>query len=87
MNESEINLISKKAVAIFDIVIKKKANDYFKIIESEFRFDRLESIYFDALNEQLKGNTLETKKLLNIISSEKADIFIVRESKKILEGL
>ena len=44
-------------------------------------------MYFDALNEQLKGNTLETKKILNTISSEKADIFIVRESKKLLEKL
>ena len=87
LNESEINLISKKAVAIFDIVIKKKANDYFKTIESEFKFDRLESMYFDALNEQLKGNTLETKKLLKTISSENTDIFIVRESKKLLEEL
>lgn len=87
LNESEISLISKKAMAIFDIVIKKKANDYFKTIESEFRFDRLESMYFDALNEQSKGNALETKKLLNIISSEKADNFIVRESKKLLEKL
>ena len=87
LNESEISLISKKAVAIFDIVIKKKANDYFKTIESEFRFDRLESMYFDALNEQLKGNEQKAKELLTDISNENLDIFIVRNSKTILEEM
>lgn len=73
--------------AILDIVIKKKANDYFKGIISEFKFDKLESMYFDALNEHLKGNEQKAKQILTDISIENLDIFIVRKSKTILEEM
>ena len=74
-------------ISILDIVIKKKSNDYFKEKVSEFRFDILESMYFDALNEQLKGNEQKAKELLTDISNENLDIFIVRNSKTILEEM
>ena len=44
-------------------------------------------MYFDALNEQLKGNEKKAKELLTDISNENLDIFIVRNSKTILEEM
>ncbi len=44
-------------------------------------------MYFDALNEQLKGNEQKAKELLTDISNENLDIFIVRNSKTILEEM
>ena len=44
-------------------------------------------MYFDALNEQLKGNEQKAKQILTDISIENLDIFIVRKSKIILEEM
>ena len=44
-------------------------------------------MYFDALNEQIKGNEQKAKELLTDISNENLDIFIVRNSKTILEEM
>ncbi|WP_142358614.1 hypothetical protein [Streptococcus mitis] len=87
INDSDMMELTQRYEAILDIVIKKKANDYFKEKVSEFRFDILESMYFDALNEQLKGNEKKAKELLTDISNENLDIFIVRNSKTILEEM
>ena len=59
----------------------------FKTLDSDFKFDILESMYFDALNEQLKGNEQKAKQILTDISIENLDIFIVRKSKIILEEM
>jgi len=87
INDSDMMELTQRYEAILDIVIKKKSNDYFKEKVSEFRFDILESMYFDALNEQLKGNEQKAKELLTDISNENLDIFIVRNSKTILEEM
>lgn len=87
INDSDMTEMAHRFEAILDIVIKKKSNDYFKEKVSEFRFDILESMYFDALNEQLKGNEQKAKELLTDISNENLDIFIVRNSKTILEEM
>ena len=87
INDSDMIELTQRYEAILDIVIKKKSNDYFKEKVSEFRFDILESMYFDALNEQLKGNEQKAKELLTDISNENLDIFIVRNSKTILEEM
>ena len=44
-------------------------------------------MYFDALNEHLKGNEQKAKQILTDISIENLDIFIVRKSKTILEEM
>nr|WP_295347274.1 hypothetical protein [uncultured Streptococcus sp.] len=87
INDSDMTELVHRFEAILDIVIKKKANDYFKGIISEFKFDKLESMYFDALNEHLKGNEQKAKQILTDISIENLDIFIVRKSKTILEEM
>ena len=87
INDSDMTELAHRFEAILDIVIKKKANDYFKGIISEFKFDKLESMYFDALNEHLKGNEQKAKQILTDISIENLDIFIVRKSKTILEEM
>ena len=87
INDSDMMELTQRYEAILDIVIKKKSNDYFKEKVSEFRFDILESMYFDALNEQIKGNEQKAKELLTDISNENLDIFIVRNSKTILEEM
>ena len=87
INDSDMMELTQRYEAILDIVIKKKSNDYFKEKVSEFRFDILESMDFDALNEQLKGNEQKAKELLTDISNENLDIFIVRNSKTILEEM
>lgn len=87
INDSDMTELVHRFEAILDIVIKKKANDYFKGIISEFKFDKLESMYFDALNEHLKGNEQKAKQILTDISIENLDIFIVRKSKIILEEM
>lgn len=87
INDSDMTELVHRFEAILDIVIKKKANDYFKRIISEFKFDKLESMYFDALNEHLKGNEQKAKQILTDISIENLDIFIVRKSKTILEEM
>ena len=87
INDSDMTELVHRFEAILAIVIKKKANDYFKGIISEFKFDKLESMYFDALNEHLKGNEQKAKQILTDISIENLDIFIVRKSKTILEEM
>ena len=87
INDSDMTELAHRFEAILDIVIKKKANDYFKGIISEFKFDKLESMYFDALNEHLKGNEQKAKQILTDISIENLDIFIVRKSKTIMEEM
>ena len=87
INDSDMTEMAHRFEAILDIVIKKKANDYFKTLDSDFKFDILESMYFDALNEQLKGNEQKAKQILTDISIENLDIFIVRKSKIILEEM
>ena len=87
INDSDMMELTQRYEAILDIVIKKKSNDYFKEKVSEFRFDILESMYFDALNEHLKGNEQKAKQILTDISIENLDIFIVRKSKTILEEM
>ena len=87
INDSDMTELVHRFEAILDIVIKKKSNDYFKGIISEFKFDKLESMYFDALNEHLKGNEQKAKQILTDISIENLDIFIVRKSKTILEEM
>ena len=87
INDSDMTEMAHRFEAILDIVIKKKANDYFKTLDSDFKFDILESMYFDALNEQLKGNEQKAKQILTDIYIENLDIFIVRKSKIILEEM
>jgi hypothetical protein len=87
VKDSDMTEMAHRFEAILDIVIKNKANDYFKTVDSDFKFDILESMYFDALNEQLKGDEQKAKQILTDISIENLDIFIVRKSKTILEEM
>ena len=66
-----------------NIVLDKVPND--DIISwqpsTDYKLERLEKSYYQALNEQLKGNTDQAKAYFEAISKESSDLFFVRESK------
>ncbi|MBR2649975.1 MAG: hypothetical protein IKD55_14095 [Sediminibacterium sp.] len=70
-----------------NIVLDKVPNDDIISWETStnYKLERLEKSYYQALNEQLKGNTDKAKADSEAISKESSDLFFVRESKQYLE--
>ncbi|MGX7049221.1 hypothetical protein RU86_GL000449 [Lactococcus piscium] len=72
---------------IGNIVNDKQYNDEINSYRPSISMNLLllEHTYFQALNEQLKGNTDQAKAYFEAISKESSDLFFVRESKQYLE--
>ncbi len=80
-----IDTLLKISQAIKDIVCKKQPNDFIDKWNPQNKLFQVEKIYFQAKNEQLKGNLNKTTEYFKLISEENPDLFFVKEANKYLE--
>ena len=75
--------------AIREIYLKKKSTDVIDTWQPEYlsKILLLEKKYFQALNEQLKGNDTKAEELFKELSQENPDLFFVREANAYLEQI
>lgn len=85
-NDSRANLLIF-CQAIKKICLEQTPVDTLDNWQPEFLSNllSLEKTYFQALNEQLKGNDTKAASLFKALSQENPDLFFVREAKQYLE--
>lgn len=81
----EIEKILKLCQAIRDIVCLKEPNEFIDEWQPKYKLFQIEKTYFQAKNEQLKGDLEKTKVYFEAISKENLDLFFVKEARKYLE--
>lgn len=74
--------------AIREIYLKRKSTDIIDTWQPEYlsKILLLEKKYFQALNEQLKGNDTRVREIFEELSQENPDLFFVKEAKAYLEA-
>ena len=72
-------------LALYDLTIAHKSNDYFEGLSNDFKYQQLEIIYYQALNATLKGDADRASELFRKLVSEDESLYIVRKAKEYLE--
>ena len=72
-------------LALYDLTIAHKNNDYFEGLSNDFKYQQLEIIYYQALNATLKGDADRASELFRKLVSEDESLYIVRKAKEYLE--
>jgi hypothetical protein len=80
-----IDTLLKISQAIKDIVYNKQPNDFIDKWNPQNKLFQVEKIYFQAKNEELKGNLNKTTEYFKLISKENPDLFFAKEANKYLE--
>lgn len=82
---SVINIVLKLSQAIKDIVCDEQVNDFVDEWQPKTRLLKLEKLYFQALNAELKGNVAQARQYFVTLSRENPDLFFVKEAKLYLK--
>ena len=77
--------MKKVCLSLYDLTIARQSNDYFEGLSNDFKYQQLESIYYQALNASLKGDKYRAKELFRKLVSEDDSLYIVRKAKQYLE--
>ena len=75
----------KMSVALYDLTISHESNDYFETLTNEYKYPRLEIIYYKALNAAIKGDAVRARELLSQLDGEDERLYVVRMGKELLE--
>lgn len=81
----EIDNALKLCQAIKDIVCLKKSNEFIDEWQPKFKVFHIEKLYFQAKNQELKGNATRAREIYKALSYDNPDLFFVREAKAYLE--
>ena len=68
----------REFIAMYDILVERKPNDFFNQATAPQAFERLELQYFKALNEQLSGNKAQARSLFEEIAQEDERLYFVQ---------
>lgn len=68
----------REFIAMYDILVERKPNDFFNQTTAPQAFERLELQYFKALNEQLSGNKAQARSLFEEIAQEDERLYFVQ---------
>lgn len=80
-----INTVLQLSQAIKDIVCDGQVNDFVDEWQPKTRLLKLEKLYFQALNEELKGSVAQARQYFVTLSRENRDLFFVKTAKLYLE--
>ena len=75
----------KVCLALYDLTIAHQSNDYFEGLSNDFKYQKLEIIYYQALNAALKGDKHRAKELFYKLISEDESLYIVRMAQQYLK--
>lgn len=56
--------------ALHDLTIAHKSNDYFEDLKNDFKYQKLEICYYQALNAKIKGQVNKSKELFSKLAQE-----------------
>lgn len=76
----------KMSVALYDLTIAHESNDYFETLTNEFKYPQLEIIYYKALNDAIKGDTVRANELLSQLAGEDERLYVVRMGRQLLQS-
>ena len=76
----------KMSVALYDLTIANESNDYFETLTNEFKYPQLEIIYYKALNDAIKGDTVRANELLSQLAGEDERLYVVRMGRQLLQS-
>jgi hypothetical protein len=72
----------REFLAMYDILVERKPNDFFNQATAPQAFERLELQYFKALNELIKGNKTQSQNLFEEIAQEDERLYFVRMARQ-----
>lgn len=72
--------------ALHDLTIAHKSNDYFEDLENEFKYQKLEISYYQALNANIKGQVNKSNELFSKLAHEDQELYIVKKAKEFLHS-
>ena len=72
----------REFIAMYDILVERKPNDFFNQTTAPQAFERLELQYFKALNEQLSGNKAQARSLFEEIAQEDERLYFVQMARQ-----
>lgn len=72
--------------ALHDLTIAHKSNDYFEDLENEFKYQKLEISYYQALNANIKGQVNKSNELFSKLAQEDQELYIVKKAKEFLHS-
>lgn len=75
----------KGSVAVYDLTIAQKSNDYFEELKNEFKHPQLETIYYRALNAAIKGERAQARELFSQLLTEDEALYVVRMARECLD--
>jgi len=70
--------------ALYDLIIAHKSNDYFEDLKNDFKYQKLEICYYQALNAKIKGQVNKSKELFSKLAQEEQELYIVKKAKEFL---
>lgn len=72
----------REFLAMYDILVERKPNDFFNQATAPQAFERLELQYFKALNELIKGNKTQSQNFFEEIAQEDERLYFVRMARQ-----
>ena len=75
----------KMSVALYDLTIAHRSNDYFETLTNEIKYPQLEILYYKALNSVIKGDTARANEILSKLVHEDEELYVVRKAKVLLK--
>ena len=72
--------------ALYDLTIAHKSNDYFEDLENDFKYQKLEICYYQALNAKIKGHVDRSNELFRKLVQEDQELYIFKKAKEFLHS-
>ena len=73
----------KMSVSLYDLTIAHESNDYFETLTNDYKYPKLEIIYYKVLNAAIKGEKERATELLSQLAGEDERLYVVRMGKEV----